>query len=299
MARNWEAVLTTWAKPPSESEQERCDRAVRMVKKAIDKSDKLALRNIYTRAQGSWRNRVNVRKESDVDLYVLCTDTFFYQLPPGVTTEQIPIYPASFTYTDFKDQVDEALVSHFGRQAVHRGNKAFDIHENTYHVDADVVAVFEHRCYFRHEDGSFWYYSGTQLIPDNGGLIINWPEQHYDRGVAKNKATSQHFKPLVRILKRVRNEMADIGVVQAAPIPGFLAECLVSNVPNSLMLNERYADDLREALVWLYHALENPTEAKKLLEVSQMKYLIHPTQKWTREEAPAFVLATWGYVGFQ
>jgi hypothetical protein len=40
------------------------------------------------------------------------------------------------------------LTDFFDRGAVQRGNKAFDVHANTYRVDADVVAAFEYRWYF-------------------------------------------------------------------------------------------------------------------------------------------------------
>jgi hypothetical protein len=43
--------------------------------------------------------------------------------------------------------VQAALVRKFGLAGVHRGDKAFDIHANTYRVDADVVATFAHGQY--------------------------------------------------------------------------------------------------------------------------------------------------------
>ena len=84
-----------------------------------------------------------------------------------------------------------ALVRQFGKKAVHRGNKAFDIHENSYRVDADVVPLFIHRRYTT--DG--WYQCGVQLQPDKGGRIVtmgapaddaHWPKQQYENGVDKN-----------------------------------------------------------------------------------------------------------------
>src|SRR2546426_7366713 len=44
-----------------------------------------------------------------------------------------------YTYDQYKRDVEEALVNYFGRSAVVGRNKAFDVHENTYRVDADVV----------------------------------------------------------------------------------------------------------------------------------------------------------------
>ena len=51
-------------------------------------------------------------------------------------------------------------------------------------------------------------------------------------GFAKNSATRRNFKSVVRILKRLRNEMEDDGIVTAQPIPSYLIECLTWNVPD-------------------------------------------------------------------
>ena len=78
----------------------------------------------------------------------------------------------------------------FGYAAVHRGNKAIDVRENSYDVEADVAPFFERRRYVDQTR----YHSGVVLYPDNGGTIINWPGQHYDNGVKKNQATSRRYK---------------------------------------------------------------------------------------------------------
>jgi len=43
--------------------------------------------------------------------------------------------------------VETALKNYFGSDKVIRGNKAFDIHANSYRVDADVVPAFAYRHY--------------------------------------------------------------------------------------------------------------------------------------------------------
>src|SRR6185437_15613243 len=104
---------------------------------------------------------------------------------------------------------------------VTRGKKAFDIHENTYRIDADAIACFEYR---RYEDNGT-YLTGTSFQPDSGKRVINWPEQNYENGVAKNGETGQRFKNVVRIFKRLRNKMAEEDIAAAEPIPSFLIEC--------------------------------------------------------------------------
>ena len=68
-----------------------------------------------------------------------------------------------------RNDVEKALQSHFGSQSIVRGIKAFDIHENTYHIDADAVACFEHRRYHRRQNGGYYYHSETEFHLDNAG----------------------------------------------------------------------------------------------------------------------------------
>jgi predicted nucleotidyltransferase len=292
MPRDWEAQFRDWAKPPGKAELDRCDNAVSAIRNAIKASEKLRARSVSIFAQGSYRNNTNVRKDSDVDVGILCTDTFFYDtLPEGWTPQRLQIVNATYQYAQYKNEVEEALVKYFGGPAVKRGNKAFDVHESTYHVEADVAAFFEHRRF--QTDGT--YLEGVELETDRErSRVINWAEQHYTNGCRKNTNTGTRFKSIVRVLKALSNEMTDEGL-QAGGIPGFLIECLVWNVPDKLFQNPIYTADVMGALVFLY---EN-TKANELCgewgEVSERKYLFRPTQKWTREQANAFTVAAWDY----
>ena len=114
LLRDWESQLREWAKPPGKSEQDRCDNAVSAIRNAIEESDKLRNRRVSIFAQGSYRNNTNVRKGSDVDVGILCTDTFFFELPQGMTREAFQIGPATYSYAQYKNDVEEALTSYFG-----------------------------------------------------------------------------------------------------------------------------------------------------------------------------------------
>jgi hypothetical protein len=232
-----------------------------------------------------------------VDVGVLCFDTFFYEdLPASLTSTSLGITPASYVYSQFKDEVGEALTSYFGRSAVTRGSKAFDIKATSHHVEADVAPFFEHRRFS--PDGS--YISGVELRPD-GGLppkVINWPEQHYVNGNAKNDRTRRSYRALVRILKSLRCEMADEGVAAAPPITSFLCECLVWNTPDSHFANATFYEDLRTSLLHLYSSTETDESCRDWGEVSELKYLFRPSQKWTRQQANDFVVAAWSHVGY-
>lgn len=247
-------------------------------------------------AQGSYRNNTNVRKDSDVDIGILCKDTLFHDpLPEGLTDADLSLSPAKYEYTQFKNEVEEALVNYFGRPAVKRGNKAFDVHETSYHVEADVAAFFEHRRYSANRT----YLEGVELRTDKENQrVINWPEHHYDNGCSKNTLTGTRFKSIVRALKALSNEMTAAGV-KAADVPGFLIECLVWNVPNDNFQHSTYTDDVQDVLAFLFNNTLLHDDCKEWGEVSDLIYLFHTGQKWTWQQAHAFTSATWDYVGFE
>jgi hypothetical protein len=296
MSNNWEETFTSWAKPPGETEQTKSDNAERAIRKAINANSVLNNRSITVFPQGSYRNRTNVRIESDVDICALCTDSFFFDLPDRMTPDDFNIStPANYLYSDYKNDIENALVDYLGRNAVKRGNKAFDVHETTYRVDADVVACFEHRRYQR--DGT--YLEGAAFHTDQGRRIVNWPNQNYDNGVTKNSETGHRFKAIVRILKRLRNKMEDDRITLAKPVSSYLIECLVWNVPNEGFGHNTYMADVRWVLAHLFNNTRNVDSCKEWGEINELEYLFRTFQPWTREQANSFLSAAWNYIGFE
>lgn len=299
MDAGWEDKFRTWSKPLGQTEADRCDNAQRMIRRAIDVSEALRSRNVRAFAQGSYRNNTNVRQNSDVDVCVLCTDSIFVDYTDGVTDAATRLEPATYMYSVFRNEVEIALKSYFGTDGVRRGNKAFDIHENTYRVDADVVACFEYRYYFRLPDGTLRCQIGTAFLPNQGPKVLNFPEQHYQEGVAKNEATSDRFKRVVRILKRIRGAMEEEGIPAAKSAPSFLIESLVWNTPNDYFGHDQYAEDVRRILIYIYRETSSEDKCKDWTEVNGLKYLFRPSQPWTRQQANSFAAAVWSYVGFK
>jgi hypothetical protein len=299
----WEDRFSTWAQPPSDSEADRIDNAITAIRKALDANTFLASSTkVYV--QGSYRNRVNVRQESDVDVGILYTGNAFYpHYPTGKSHLDFGNVGGAYSFADFKDAVEVALVSRFGRTAVTRGSKAFDVHANSYRVDADVVPTFVHRRYTL--DGS--YICGVQFFPDAGPAVVNWPErlfddprwpdQHYEHGVAKNTATARGFKGVVRILKKLRHELLDASVAAAMPVPGFLVECLVWNVPNAYLRHSSWDDNVQAALAHLWSSTETVDQCSQWGEVSELKYLFRGLPDERRQQVRAFLDAAWSHIG--
>jgi hypothetical protein len=292
----WDEQFATWAQAPSQTESEKIDNAIRAVRNALDADDKLrSLTRVF--AQGSYRNRVNVRLDSDVDIGVLYTGpTILPAYPAGKTAKDFGLIDATYGYVEFKSDLHAALNRQFGSNKVGRGPKAFDIHENTYRVDADVVPLMIHRRY--RADGT--YACGTELRPDTGGGIINWPErlfdrpewptQHYEHGNAKNTSTARSYRGAVRILKKLRNRMDEKGIAAAAPIKGFFVECLVWNVPDDRFAPTTWYEIIDGVLEYLAICTADVNLCGNWTEVSGYKWLLKGDEI-KRTQALAFILA--------
>lgn len=285
-ASDWEDYFRTCASPPSATEEQKCENAEGLMRKALSASEELLQRSTSVILQGSYKNNTNVRRESDVDVGFICSDLFYYSLPPGLTAEAAGITPSSYTYARFKDAVGGALYSYFDPASVTRGNKAFDVHANTYRVDADVAPFCRYRQYL--PSGN--YHEGVCLFPDNSPQtrVVNWPEQHYRNGVAKNNATSRRYKSVVRIAKAVRYDMRDEGYNTADLVTGFAIECALYNVGNGAFLCDSLYDSFHSAIDELGALTNSEAHWPYLTEVNEIKPLYNG-QKWTREGMLAFL----------
>ncbi len=294
---NWEDSFASWAKGPGDTEKEKCERAETAIRKAIAAHEKLSAMEITVFPQGSYRHKTNVRADSDVDICVRLNTTFFPKYPPGKSKEDFGNTDGSITFADYRNLVQRALEDYFGRDFVTRGDKAFNIHENTYRIDADVVAALEHRCYQYRENGSYYYVSGIGFDTDKGKRIINWPEQNHSNGFDKHTETGRRFRKMARILKHLRNRMMDEHIAAADGIASCLIEHMVYNVPNDRFGHGTLQEDVREVLAYIFNNTRIDEECQKWVEVNRQEWLFLRTkQPWTRESAHAFISAAWDYL---
>jgi hypothetical protein len=305
VSTDWEQTFRNWSKPSSDNECEKQENAERMIGDAISAYEPLKQRDIKIIPQGSYRNNTNVRQESDVDICVCCMEPFFddYNFA-DYARSGAGVYTASYTFAQFRNDVQAALESKFTKKGVTRGDKAFDVHANTYRVDADVVAAFAFRVYTRKEYNfliktyltPYVQPPGTKFIADGGKIIVNWPEQHYATGVDKNKRTGGRFKFIVRALKRLKFYLIAKGIDAAKPIPSYLIECLMYNVPDQVFDGDSYKKNVQSSLLTCFTATDTDDACAKWEEVNRMKFLFDTAQPWTRQQAHDFVLAAWYYV---
>jgi hypothetical protein len=289
-------ILAAWSKPPSDTEDERADNACRVITNAIKSSPDLAKWDIDVFIQGSYKNNTNVRLYSDVDICVRLNSIFTtdYKFAPGSSDASEGIERATYTYAQFKSDLLKTLITAFGKSNVKRGNKAFNIAENTFRVTADVVPCIQHRRY----EGPGIYTAGTSLWADNGTTWIhNFPEQHHANGILKNKATNGFFKDTVRVMKNLRNKMNEQGIVSAKPVASFFNECLVWNTPNATLTLPTWSETIRETLIHLWNNLDSDEKCGEWGQVSELLYLFR--SNYSRTQARDWVNAAWIWLEFK
>lgn len=264
-----ESMLDAYSQPLSATEDGQCKNAIRMVADALKKlgftddnaaitplySDTLAyslemrrssdFRKIKLFVQGSYANNTNVRTASDVDVAVIQEEVFRTEYRSS--TSSYPQSDADYNFSSvnfppkkFKDEVQECLVDKFGSD-VERKNKSIKVHGNTYRKDADTVPCRRYRDYrkdFRKDESDF--VGGVVIYPDDGGTIINYPEQHIANGRQKNNNTNHYYKKMVRIMKKMRYLMEDsynTAYSSAAKnVSSFMLESLLWNIEDSWYL---------------------------------------------------------------
>lgn len=296
-ATSIEDLLARWSEPPSNSEDTKCENARRVISNILNNSSAMRSLEYSVFAQGSYRNNTNVRLDSDVDLCACCESSVMYQYNkiPGLSHESLGIGPAPFSHSDFKDAVESAL-SVLGTD-VSRGNKAFDIKSNTFRVTADVVPCLSYVEYFYDSNGNVQRRVGTYIRTDDGKEIVNWPQHHYDNGVAKNRATSMRFKPLVRTLKNLRNSMVEDGCNSAKPVSSFLIESLVWNLSLNIFEATTHTERVRLALREIVNATASDSYLYLWLEVNGIKRLFTYVQPWTYQQVNQFCVDALKYLG--
>jgi hypothetical protein len=302
MSRDWEARFTNWKGKASDSEEEKYKRTSRSIGEALRGSDRLSNYEFDVYAKGSYPNFTNVVRDSDVDVAVELTTyrtNRFIHAAEGLTIQDLGLtpYTGDATLAGFKDDVEHALIAHFGAGSVDRGSKAIRIAENSGRLPADVVPCVTERTWTSRTG----YNDGIRLHNDRNPTerIVNYPKQHLKEGTTKNDATSRRYKRVVRILKRLENEMVDEGVIGV--VPSFLIESLVWSVPNSKFEASTWKGRVRAVLAHIFNETRNDgcVTSDNWLEANAIKFLFWSGQNWSYEEAHEFASKAWDYVGFE
>ncbi len=313
----WEARFAHWQRPASDTEEAEIDAKARRVRLALERhSTFLPSHQWRVVKQGSYHNNTNVRNQSDVDLAVCLSDVFFVDGPsndvPGLA--ELGRVSVGFQFDEYKAHIAWCLTQEFGSSAVKLGKKAIEIHKNDNEkINADVVPAFTFQLYGPRQGflrGA--PHNGVALLTSEGRRITNFPDQHYANGCATNDRTGRRYKRVVRILKRLRDHMAEnpnAGAAMRARAEGtasFLIESLVYNCPDHLFGHAAIYDDVVVVLQFLSAGLHDPANGQGLLslplwalwyEVNGIKPLFGSDQAWSVSEAVSFIAVARAYMG--
>jgi hypothetical protein len=251
-----ESQLETWSHQGS-VRQSRDTYAT--IKRALEASDsEFAGRDFKVFLQGSYGNDTNIYAESDVDVVIRLDSLYYYDTsaltPEGLAAFNANFIPAPYTYTEYKRHVIAALEKSFGARAVKADPKAIKIDAQGNRRSADVVPAAEFRRYHSYSIYSTQgFEKGICFFNKSGDRVVNYPKQHSENCTAKHQATRSLFKPMVRILKNLRNKLIDDGCLDEGAASSYFLEGLLYNVPNE-KFGGSYQDTMLAAVNWILSA---------------------------------------------
>jgi predicted nucleotidyltransferase len=298
MARDWEVWLATASGPASATEENERDRTEKRIREAIRASSEISP-SVRVFAKGSYANGTNVRRNADVDIAVEYHETIKvgkWGKTEGATPTQLGYSPVDFGVTtgEFRLQVERALRASFGVKVDIAPDKHIGVEAGNGTLDADVVPCFALHRYDTLTPPT--YVAGHRIYPKSGGHVDNYPQQNYDNGVAKNRATGRRYKELVRCTKRLIIELYEEKEIKRE-YPGYLTECLLYNVPNDRFGNTRRYDDLQSIFRFLWNALDDEEQYEAWTEPSRLIMLFRGHSNRYPASAKSVIGKAWDKIG--
>ena len=281
-----ESQLTTWSRQGTTDSASVLYERIRL---SLQNDAALRNRSFEVFLQGSYRNRTNVRGDSDVDVVAMLTDTYMpeYGALDTYTRGVVEGRASAATYslTDFRRDVSSAIRSAFSAHNITDGGKSIKIPRTSNNIPADVVPCLEYRLYLppqtllsdaSHVDG-IWLWDVQR-----NHSVISFPKQSYDKGVAKHQRTNEWHKPTVRIFKNARGWMEDNGLIQSGTASSHAIECLLYNVPDQ-QFGSSYVDTFVNVVNWL-----NAADLTNFVCQNGIQRLFDPG-RWTIQNARTYI----------
>jgi hypothetical protein len=228
-----ESQLDTWSKQGAVAQSR--DTYATVKNTLDDSSSPYYLKSFESFLQGSYANDTNVYRDSDVDVVMRLDSTWYHDawlLPIDQYQAFQRAYPdaADYGLPHFKAHVAAWLKQKFNGVAV--GSKAIFIPGSGARRDCDVLVCARFMYYYRFNNVTDKSYAeGICFLLNDGTQVLNFPKQHSDNCTAKHKATSQWFKPTVRIYKNMRNRLVDSNLLPDGVAPSYFIEGMLWNVP--------------------------------------------------------------------
>lgn len=246
-----ETQLQTWTNAPASTKIQFTHEQIR---KALAQSDSFRDKEYEVYLQGSYANSTNTKGESDVDIVVQLNSTYSYDLS-ALPTEHISslssgITRATYTWTDFRNDVIIALNNYFGSSSVKTtGNKSIKLVGNISRINADIVPCLWHKKY----SDQYHYIEGIKFWTiKEDKPIVNYPRIHLENGEDKNKEhrTDTKYKHAVRILKNLKQHLIEKQGFDPSKAPSYFIESTIYNVPDE-HFKPGYQETFAYAVDWI------------------------------------------------
>ena len=281
-----EAQLVTWSHQGSVTQSASTYQSIKQTLESVHAS--YAGKSFSVYLQGSYGNDTNIYAESDVDIVIELSSTFYHDVDQLDESQQQTFHAnnsaATYSLDDFKGEVLAHLRSVYG-QGVTQGNKAIFVPGNGNRRDADVIVAAEYRKYKGSSGG--YYTSGICFWDSKNVQIVNYPKLHSTNATRKHQATNSWYKPTVRVMKNLRRKLVADGKLEDGVAPSYFIEGLMYNVPND-KFGYNFDSTMVESINFLLSADRSQFEV-----VNEQYYLLHPTSPvtWRAEKCTAFLNA--------
>ncbi|MCK5588821.1 MAG: hypothetical protein KAI16_00735 [Candidatus Pacebacteria bacterium] len=169
---------------------------------------------------------------------------------------------------------------------VERKDKCIKINENTYRVRADVVPTFELK---RLKNAYETSVKGIKLISDEGKSIQNFPKQHKTNGEDKNQRTNSNYKSVVRVIKNLKNNLIDDGIIDEKLMPSFFIESLVWNINDTYFYGTLNRKMILNVLEKLKSDMDNESIAIEYSEINNLIWLFKGQDRRSPQQASEFL----------
>jgi hypothetical protein len=242
--------------------------------------------------QGSYGNDTNIYAESDVDIVIKLDDCWQKDLEALSQAEKdaydSAFVNATYTHVEFKRDIFAVLTDQYGGE-VKSGGKAIAIASSGNRRKADVIAAIQFRRYYKFKSTSDQSYDeGICFYTAAGERIPNYPRQHSTNLTSKHQNTNKWLKPMVRVLKNLREKLVDDGHVTAGVAPSYYLEGLLYNVPN-----EKFTTSFQDCFVNAMNWIQKEADKSKLVCASEQYYLLWENShtSWSKANCETFLEA--------
>jgi hypothetical protein len=285
-----ESQLETWSHQGSITQSSNTYNSIKSVLEAS--TTPYAGKNFNVFLQGSYGNDTNIYAESDVDVVIRLDDCFYSDLD-DLSEEEKAAYKnafsdATYTLTTFKQDVLTVLCAQYG-SAVQAGTKAIAIDASGSRRKADVIVSCQYRRYSRFRSASdSMYVEGICFFNSAGERIANYPKQHSANLTTKHQASSKWLKPMVRVLKNMRNRLVDDGEIKAGTAPSYYLEGLLYNVPSA-----KFSGSYQECVVNVLNWYLKEAQKTELVCANEQYYLLRDGSHtcWAPANCDTFISA--------